>query len=315
MHPILADFGWHELPLIGRTHLYIGTYGVLFATSALIGWMLWIRIAKRDGLDVDKIMDLGFYALLAGLLGSKIGLILTEPSYYLSSLAALSSTLRAAGVLLFGVIAGILTIFWYTRRHGIPFWALLDSAGPSLAIAQAVGRLGCFAAGCCYGRRAVNLPWGVKFTDPAAEMLSGTPLYDPSDPERALNILHPTQLYQAAADFGLFLFLLWISRRKSFTGRTALLFIGIYSVTRGVIELYRGDAERGLFTIPGTSLSLSTSQIICLAGLAFVAYMWPRLRKRGLVSPAPAGPPSPSPSGSPRINAGSRRASRRRPGA
>lgn len=297
MHPILTDFGWHDLPLIGRTHLYIGTYGVLFAGAALIGWLLWIRIARRDGLDVDRIMDLGFYALLAGLLGSKVGLILTEPSYYLSSLAALSSTLRAAGVLLFGVLAGIVTILVYTRRHGIPFWAVLDSAAPSLAIAQAVGRLGCFAAGCCYGRRAINLPWGVRFTDPAAEMLSGTPLYDPADPERSLNILHPTQLYQAAADLGLFLFLLWISRRKSFTGRTALLFIGIYSVTRGAIEFFRGDAERGIFAIPGTSLSLSTSQFICLAGIVFVAASWSRMKKRGIVPLPPVSAPASAPSG------------------
>ena len=149
MHPILVDFGWHDLPLIGRTHLYLGTYGVLFASAALVGWLLWIRIARRDGLDVDRLMDLGFYALLAGLLGSKLGLILTEPGYYLSSLSALSSTLRAAGVLMFGVLAGMITIFVYTRRHGIPFWALLDSAAPSLAIAQAIGRLGCLAAGWC----------------------------------------------------------------------------------------------------------------------------------------------------------------------
>jgi phosphatidylglycerol:prolipoprotein diacylglycerol transferase len=306
MHPILADFGWHELPLIGRTHLYIGTYGVLFASAALIGWLLWIRIAKRDGLDVDRIMDLGFYALLVGLLGSKVGLILTEPSYYLSSLAALSTTLRAAGVLLFGVLAGIVTIVWYSRRHGIPVWAVLDSAAPSLAIAQAVGRLGCFAAGCCYGRRAVNLPWGVRFTDPAAEMLSGTPLYDPSDPERALNILHPTQLYQAAADFGLFLFLLWIARRKGFTGRRALLFIAIYSVTRGAIEFLRGDAERGVFSIPGTSLSLSTSQIICLAGMVFVAIAWPRMKKRGIVPLPPVAAPA-TPSGAATAGPRSRR--------
>lgn len=291
MHPILADFGWHDLPLLGRIHLYVGTYGVLFASAALVAWLIWIRIAKRDGFDADRIMDLGFYALLAGLLGSKIGLILTEPRYYLSSLAALSSTLRAAGVLLFGVLAGIVTIALYTRRHRMPFWAVLDSMAPSLAIGQAIGRLACFMAGCCYGRRAINLPWGVRFTDPAAEMLSGTPLYDASDPERSLNILHPTQLYQAAADLGLFLFLLWASRRKSFTGRTALLFIAIYSITRGTIEFFRGDVERGVFAIPGTGLSLSTSQFICLAGLIYVAASWSRMRKRG-IQPLPVSPPA-----------------------
>ncbi len=280
MHPILIDFGWHELPLLGRAHLYIGTYGVLFATAALLAWLLWIRIARRDGLDVERLLDLGFYALLAGLLGSKIGLILTDPGYYLSSLSALATTIRAAGVLLFGVMAAIVTIVVYTRRHAIPLWAVLDSMAPSLALGQAIGRLGCFAAGCCYGRRAPRLPWGVRFTDPAAEQLSGTPLYDPANPEGALNTLHPTQLYQAVADFLLFLFLLYVSRRKAFTGRRALLFIGLYSISRGTIEFFRGDVDRGVYTLPGIGLALSTSQFICLGGLIAVAIAWPILSRR-----------------------------------
>src|SRR5207247_11179704 len=99
MHPILIDLGWRELPLIGRLHLYIGTYGVLFSTAALLGWLLWIRVARRDGLDVERLLDLGFYALLAGLLGSRVGLILTDPAYYLASLAGLSTTMPTAGLL------------------------------------------------------------------------------------------------------------------------------------------------------------------------------------------------------------------------
>lgn len=283
MHPILIDFGWRTLPLVGRVHLYIGTYGVLFAAAALVGWVLWIRIARRDGFDIERLLDLGFYALLAGLLGSKIGLILTDPGYYFSSLSALATTIRAAGVLLFGVIAAVVTIALYTRRHGLSFWGVLDSMAPSLALGQAIGRLGCFAVGCCYGQRAPGLPWGVRFTDPAAAALSGTPLYAPDDPLGALNVLHPTQLYQAGADFLVFLFLLYISRRKVFTGRTALLFIGLYSVARFVVELFRGDVARGLLGIPGTPLVLSTSQWICLGGLLAAAIAWPRLAKRGVV--------------------------------
>lgn len=283
MHPILIDFGWRTVPLVGRVHLYIGTYGVLFAAAALIGWFLWIRVARRDGFDVEKLLDLGFYALLSGLLGSKIGLILTDPGYYLTSLSALATTIRAAGVLLFGVVAAVVTIAVYTRRHGMDFWAVLDTMAPSLALGQAIGRLGCFAVGCCYGKRAPGLPWGVRFTDPAAAVLSGTPLFDPNDPVGALNVLHPTQIYQAGADFLLFLFLLYISRKKVFTGRTSLLFIGLYSISRFVIEFYRGDSVRGLFGIPGTPLVLSTSQWMCLGGMIVVAIAWSRLSKRGLV--------------------------------
>jgi phosphatidylglycerol:prolipoprotein diacylglycerol transferase len=281
MHPILFDFGWHTLPLIGQAHLYLGTYGVFFALSVLLAWFVWLRVARRDGLPVETLIDMGFYTLFAGLIGSKVGLILTNPSFYLSSLWALATTVRAAGVLLVGVLAAILTMVIWARRHHLPIWAILDSAAPSLALGQAIGRLGCLAVGCCYGRRAPGLPWGIRFTDPNAAALSGTPLYDPGDPGGALNILHPTQIYQAGADFLLFLFLLWMVRRRMFMGARALLFIAVYSITRGFIEFYRGDIERGLYAVPGTSILVSTSQLICAAGLVVVVVAWPILKRRG----------------------------------
>lgn len=288
MYPILFDFGWHALPLLGTVHIYLGTYGVFFAASALLAWLLWLRVGRLDGLPVERLLDMGFYALLAGLIGSKVGLILTNPGFYLSSVWAFASTIRAAGVLLFGVLTGIATIWIYTRRHGISFWAVLDSAAPSLALGQAIGRLGCLAVGCCYGRQAPGLPWGIRFTDPNAALLSGTPLYDPDDPVGRLNILHPTQIYQGAADFLLFLFLLALARRKLFTGARALIFIALYSISRGTVEFFRGDLERGVFSIPGTSLSLSTSQLICLGGLVVVAIGAPLLSRRSTGSaPSP----------------------------
>jgi phosphatidylglycerol:prolipoprotein diacylglycerol transferase len=272
MHPILVDFHWHSL--------YLGTYGLFFAAAAFIGWLLWIRQARIDGLDVDRLMDLGFYALLAGVLGSKIGLILTDPGYYLTSLGALTSTIRAAGVLLVGVIAAILVILFYTKRHGLPFWAVGDSMAPSLAIGQAIGRLGCLAAGCCYGMRAPDLPWAIRFTDKTAAEISGTPLYRADDPVLSMNSLHPTQIYQALADFLLFLLLFLTARRRSFQGQTSLMFIAIYSLSRGIVEFYRGDMERGVYHVFGSGFYVSTSQFISIAGIVFVAFAWPVLARR-----------------------------------
>lgn len=302
MHPILIDFGWRTLPLLGETHLYIGTYGVLFAASALIGWFVWVKVARRDGLDSTTLTDIGFYALFAGIFGSKLGLILLDPGYYLTNPGALLGTLRAAGVLLVGVIAAVVTIALLCRRHGMSFWSVVDSMAPSLALGQAIGRIGCFMAGCCYGKAAPGLPWGVCFTDPAAAMISGTPLYDPSDPIAAHNILHPTQLYQAVADFLLFLLLLALVRYKLFAGARALTFIGVYAISRFTVELFRGDIERGVYTIPGTSWAISTSQALCLAGLVFVAIAAPKLARRRVSPVSEASRPE-----GPRPRAGSRR--------
>jgi len=291
MHPILLDFGWHDMPLWGRLHLYIGTYGIFFAAAAALGWIVWMKVARRDGLDTAALLDLGFFALISGLVGSKLGLILLDPGYFLSDLRALLWVLRAAGILLFGVVAALVTIIVYCRRHGLPLWKVLDSAAPALALGQAIGRLGCFAAGCCYGTPAPGLPWGVCFTDPAAAQISGTPLCDPDAPGGAAGLLHPTQLYQASADFALFGLLYVLSRRARLAeGLRALTFIILYSISRGLLEFLRGDLERGVWPVPGTSLALSTSQLLSVAGLVYSIWAWPRLRRRARETEAAPAP-------------------------
>jgi phosphatidylglycerol:prolipoprotein diacylglycerol transferase len=202
--------------------------------------------------------------------GSKIGLILTDPGYYLGSVSALLSTLRAAGVLAFGVIAAILTIVLYTWRHGMSFWAVADSMAPSLALGQAIGRLGCLMAGCCYGRRAPGLPWGIRFTDPAAAALSGTPLYDPSDPQGehpSPNADLPPRRTSCSSSS---------SRRSAearLHGNESALLSASTDLARA-IEFFKGCRAR-LFAVPERA-SRSTSQIIA---------SWACLRRSRLADP------------------------------
>ncbi len=143
---------------------------------------------------------------------------------------------------------------------------------PAIALGEAIGRWGCLAAGCCYGK-PTDGPLGITFTDPFANQAVGTPLNVP---------LHPTQIYLSINAFLMFLVLQWAYRRRTFDGEVFWLYLLLYSVTRGIIEIWRGDLVRG-FVIPGV---FSTSQFLglltAIASLAMLFYLSRRSRDEGL---------------------------------
>jgi phosphatidylglycerol:prolipoprotein diacylglycerol transferase len=171
------------------------------------------------------------------------------------------SLLRSGGVFYGGLIAASLTCIYQLRKHKLPLWQSGDLFAPGIALGYMVGRLGCLAAGCCYGKPAPGLAWAVTFTDPAAALNVGTPLNVP---------LHPTQLYESIAGLVILLTLLAIEKRgRSFPGRTFWQFVLMYAVSRFIIEFFRGD-DRGMVSM------FSTSQIISLvlAPLSIVMLWW-----------------------------------------
>ena len=262
MFPTLLDFGTHELPWLGETHLFLPTYGVLFATAALVcGWW-FLRRGKQLGHPEDELFNLLFYALLAGILGAKFTLIALDWRDYLEHPRLLLGTLRSAGVLIGGVIAGGVMFGLYARRRGLPGLQLLDAIAAPLALGQSIGRLGCFCAGCCWGVPAAGQSvFSVVFTNPFARDQTGVPLHVP---------LVATQLTQAANDFLLALVLTWLWRRRlEPPGTVFWIYVALYSIGRGTIEFWRGDAQRGLFF----GNSVSTSQLFALAGLVFAIAM------------------------------------------
>jgi phosphatidylglycerol:prolipoprotein diacylglycerol transferase len=150
--------------------------------------------------------------------------------------------------------------FWYIWRHRLPFWTTCDVFAPGIALGHVTGRLGCLAAGCCYGRQT-DVPWAVIFTNPLAAANVGTPLNVP---------LHPTQLYEAGAELLILVFLLATERKgRYFPGRTFWSYMFLYAVSRFVIEFYRGDPRGEMFGMP-------TSQLISLvlAPLSIAMLVW-----------------------------------------
>jgi len=231
----------------------INTYGVFLAVAFLCAIWISVKLAARDGLPHEKIYDLSLWMLLAGLVGSKILMLFTEPEYRANPLQLVSlDFLRSGGVWYGGLIGAVLASYFLMRRYQLPWWKTADAFAPGIAIGNFFGRQGCFAAGCCWGK-PTSLPWGVKFTE-AGHEITGVP----TD-----TYLHPTQLYESFAMLLVFLFLLWLHKRKRFSGQVILAYALLYSIIRFAIEFVRDDPRGDVFGLT-TLTGLSTSQLISL---------------------------------------------------
>lgn len=247
----------------------INTYGVFLALAFLCAILITVRLAARDALPREKIYDLCLWMLLSSLVGSKILMFVTEPEYRDHPLQLISlDFLRSGGVFYGGLIGAILTGYFLMRRYQLPWWKTADACAPGIAIGNFFGRQGCFAAGCCWGK-PTTLPWGVKFTA-LGHAITGVP----TDA-----YLHPTQLYESFAMLIVFVFLLWLHKRRRFSGQVILFYALLYSAIRFAIEFLRDDPRGDLFGLT-TLTSFSTSQIISLlVGIVALILLITRWRK------------------------------------
>jgi phosphatidylglycerol:prolipoprotein diacylglycerol transferase len=238
-----------------------------------------MRLGRRVGLDSALVLDFCTWLILVALVGAKVLMILTDWSYYRSRPGEIFSvsTLMAGGVFYGGFLAALFFTVWYVRVQKLAFWKLVDVLAPGVALGQTVGRLGCFSAGCDYGK-PTNAPWGVVFTSTFAHDVAGVPLGVR---------LHPAQLYESLATFVIFGLLLWWFPRKKRDGDVFLAYVGLYAVARFFLEFLRGDEDRGFVF----HHLLSTSQFIALLALAGIAIVliWRFVHRADEQSPALAG--------------------------
>src|SRR3989440_1389035 len=258
----------------------INTYGVLLALAFLAALFVAAHLGARDGLARERVFDLGLWMLLGGLVGSKLLLMVAEPEYA-SDLWRLISLdfLRSGGVWYGGFLGGLLTSVLLIRRYKLPFWKVTDAFAPGVALGQAIGRQGCFAAGCCWGK-PTTLPWGVHFSE-LGHTITGVPTTDASG---APLHLHPTQLYESFASLLLFLFLLWLHRRKRFTGEVIAAYAVLYGLIRFLIEFVRDDPRgdiAGLTSMTGLSTSQLISLLVIIGGLVFLFLRRRRANREG----------------------------------
>lgn len=251
MFPKLFTIGWFSVP----------TYGVLVALGFLTGLAITLRLGRRSRLPAEQLTNLAIYCALGGIAGAKLFMFLFDWQYYAQNPAEIFSfaTLQAAGVFHGGFIVALLVAIVYMRKQQLPPLQTMDCFAPGIAIGHAIGRIGCFAAGCCWGREC-SLPWGVRFHSDAA---APVPLNIP---------LHPVQLYESAANVLIFGFLYFRFGKTHRPGEIFGWYLVLYSAARFVVEFYRNHEQSlvaglsltqwialGLFTL-GTALLVRVRQ-------------------------------------------------------
>ena len=247
----------------------VNTYGVFLALAFLAAIFTTVKLAERDGLPKEKIYDLCLWLLLASLVGSKLLMLFTEPEYRANPKLLFSlDFLRSGGVFYGGLIGAIIAGFLLMRHWKLPWWKTADACAPGIALGNFFGRQGCFSAGCCWGK-PTTLPWGVQFTE-AGHEITGVPT--------GVH-LHPTQLYESFAMLIVFFFLLWLHKKKKFSGQVILAYVVIYATIRFLIEFVRNDPRGdvlGLTTLTGLSTSQLIGLVVGIGALILLIVRWRR---------------------------------------
>lgn len=232
----------------------------MLALAFLTGIWLASRAAEREGINREAIFGLGTYILVAAIVGARAGDVIVHFDYYWQY--PLDIVFSRQGFVFYGgFILGIVVTILFIRRRKLPLWKMADILSPSIAIGLAIGRIGCFCYGCCYGK-PTEKAIGVLFPPEA-----------PGSLHFGNHPLHPTQLYSSVNGFVLFLILLFIRRIKGFEGRVFVSFLFLYSLARFVIEEFRGDN-------PELWLGLTPSQWVSVGGEIAAVILFRALKKR-----------------------------------
>ncbi len=258
--------------LIDLFGLKISTYGVLVAIGLIVAYFVSLKLAQREGIPSDKVEALFIFAVLFGLIGSRIAFVIEHPEDIKSPLDLIA--LWKGGVSFLGGLAGgILGVLFAVKKYSLPLWKVADVAAPSLALAHSIGRLGCTAAGCCYGRPVPNaeeVAVGIHF-------MKEFPFFYIVFPQGAVAPqgipLYPTQIMEAVGNFVIFLVLLFLFKRKKFDGEVFALYMLLYGAERFALEFYRGVTP----PIPG--LGLTWNQMVTLLMMVVAVALFIVLRK------------------------------------
>lgn len=234
--------------MINEIHLgplTVHMYGIMVAIGYMSALVISEWRARKRGMDADILYGIFWCAVLGGALGSKCLFYLVSIKDVLERPAMLLD-FQNGWVVYGGIAGGVLAGFWYCRYKKVIFMEYLDLVLPAVAFAQGCGRIGCFFAGCCYGRE----------TDAAISIQYWQSQLAPNGVK-----LIPTQIYSSIGDFALAFFLMAYAKKQPALGKVSAVYCILYSVGRFVIEMFRNDYR-------GALGFLSTSQIISIVILA-----------------------------------------------
>jgi phosphatidylglycerol:prolipoprotein diacylglycerol transferase len=270
VHPILFHVG----------SVTIKSYGVAIALAFLIGILLAAWRAKREKLNPNDFLDIGFIIVVSSIVGARIFYILFNLKYYVDNPAMIIRIWEGGLIFYGGLLCAAIASILYMRFKKIPVWYGTDIIAPSVALGYAITRVGCFLNGCCYGE-VCNLPWGVSGWDPftgagrySAQIFFAA-LFGTGEVPEVIK-LHPTQLYAAIISLIFFVVLLIIWRRRAFDGMVFWSYVGLYALYRFGIEFVRAD-NKEIF------LGLSVPQIMSVAAFVVAVIVLIDLGRRGVL--------------------------------
>ncbi len=262
------------------------SYGMMILLGFVTGLLVFRRVLRHRGLDVERHTDHVLWIFLAALVGARLFHILFGPVGYLDRpwrvLAVWDGGLSFQG----GLLAGAAAAFLLRRR--LPFRHFLDAASLGLVLGHLWGRLGCTMAGCCWGKSHAHWPGGISLAEDSAAGLHyrAAGLWPTNDP---LPPLIPVQLYEAAWLLVIFVVGIRLSRETGRPGRLFAFYLAAYGLGRFFLEFLRGDPGRGhLFSVHAdffarsrelateTTVLLSVPQIVSLAMLVVGVVLWRR---------------------------------------
>lgn len=264
MFPVLFHIG--SIP--------IHAYGLMIAIGFLCTVATMEKLSDLDGLPASKMMDLVFWCFVLGLAGARAYYVVTHWSEFEGNIGSIFKVWEGGLVFYGGPIAALPFATWFVIKNKIPFWKAADVSFPSLTIAHAFGRIGCFGAGCCYGRPTSSF-LGMRFNSEQVEpALRGIPI-------------HPTQLYEAVALFVLFAMMIFLHakkrKEKSWDGQVALTYFLAYPLIRLLVESFRGDPARGFLLeswIPGgVSWGQFTSVVLFVIAVVVAVFRLKQIQK------------------------------------
>jgi phosphatidylglycerol:prolipoprotein diacylglycerol transferase len=250
---------WPTLLHIPVVELDLPTFGVLVTLGIVAGTALTAVLAARDGADPVRVYRVTLLVAVAALAGARVMGLVNWPA---SSREISIANIFGGGVVFYGgLLGGLAAGPFAARATGLSFWRFADAAVPGVALGQALGRVGCFMAGCCWGAPC-DAPWGVVFPYETVAR-EGMPWGV---------ALHPVELYEAALALAITVALVALHRRRRFAGQAALVYLVLYPAARFALEFFRGDFRGDLFGLSHAT-GLSPAQLIslCVFGLAVVA--------------------------------------------
>lgn len=248
------------LPYIEILGYQVSMYAVCTMGGLILGIIVALFRAAIYQNKKEDVLFSSFYGMIGMIVGGKILYLITVIPFLVENFetviksSEILQALMTGGFVFYGGLLGALAGIWiYVKQYHLKMMELLEIIIPSIPLIHGLGRIGCFSAGCCYGK---------EFPEPIGIIFENS-FIAPNDVP-----LFPIQLVEAAGNIIIFLVLILVYRKRKTTGQLTAVYLIGYSIMRFVLEYMRADAERGIW------FGISTSQWISIGILIAGFFLW-----------------------------------------